>query len=153
MSKIFLLMFVLAYSELTINGQEKLTNFVDVVQRAKEFDGKRISVRATYRYGFENSELYCLPSSEMARVWLRYAPDLPKATQDIKKRFPKGAGTVNGIFTGIFRGTRGAYGDGGYDYQLEVENIGNVEVISKSGAGPDRLQPGERSKVCGANSK
>jgi hypothetical protein len=129
-------------------GQDLPVSFGELIGRPKDFDGKRITVRATYRYGFEWQELYCMPSRRSARVWLAIPTDLPKQIQNTSKRLPKHQGTINAIFTGLFHGEPSAFGDGAYQYQLDLEKLDQVEVVSKSGAVPDALTPTERTRVC-----
>ena len=131
-------------------GQDPPINFGELITRPKDFDGKRIKVRATYRYGFEWQELYCVPSRTIARVWLGIPPELPKPIQMALKRLPKNQGTVNATFTGLFHGVRSTFGDGGYQYRLDLEKLEEVQVISKNGAVPEALMPSERARVCQA---
>lgn len=123
-------------------------SFVELLKHPSNFDGKRISVRATYRYGFEWQEVYCLSSRATAKVWLAIPPELPGSVQKALRRLPKHQGTVNATFTGVFHGARSAYGDGGYQYQLDLEKIEQVEIVSRSGAVAEALAANERSRVC-----
>ena len=63
------------------------------------------------------------------------------------RRAPKGQGTLNGTFQGIFRAMPGAFGDGGYKFQLELEKVTGIEVISRSGGVPEVLNESERRRL------
>ena len=131
-----------------VAGEDVPLDLCDLIDRPQAFDGKRVTLRASYRYGFEWQEIYCLQCRPLAKVWLAIPTELPKTVQRSLNRLPKNQGTINATFTGIFHGTRSAFGDGGYQYQLDLEGLEKVEVISKSGAVPDALQTGERAKLC-----
>ncbi len=131
-----------------VAGEESVLDVCDLINRPEAFDGKRVTVRASYRYGFEWQEIYCLECRHLAKVWLAIPPELPKPVQRSLNRLPKNQGTVNATFTGVFHGSRSAFGDGGYQYQLDLERLDKVDVISKSGAVPDALPTGERAKLC-----
>jgi hypothetical protein len=119
----------------------------DLLDQPQGFDGKRVTVRASYRYGFEWQEIYCLQCRQRAKVWLAIPPVLPKAVQSSLHRLPKDQGTVNATFTGVFHGKPSVFGDGGYQYQFDLERMERVDVISHSGAVPDALQDHERAKL------
>jgi hypothetical protein len=129
-------------------GQDSVLDFCEVINRPAVFDGKRVSVRASYRYGFEWQEVYCLECRSLAKVWLAIPPELPKGVQKNLNRLPKNQGTINATFTGVFHGSRSAFGDGGYQYQLDLESLERVVVVPKSGAVPEALPATERAKIC-----
>jgi hypothetical protein len=129
-------------------GQDSVLDLCELLNRPQAFDGKQVSVRASYRYGFEWEEVYCLQCRHLAKVWLAIPPELPKAVQRSLNRLPKNQGTINATLTGVFHGSRSAFGDGGYQYQLDLERLEQVEVVSKSGAVPEALRASERTKVC-----
>jgi hypothetical protein len=131
----------------SIFGQDLRVDFCDVIVRPKEFDNKKIVVRATYRYGFEWQEIYSLPCRNNVKVWLSLAADLPRPLQKALRRVPKNQGTVNATFTGLFHANGSAFGDGSYQYQLDLERLENIRIVSKSGAVPAALTPKERLKV------
>lgn len=82
-----------------------------------------------------------------AKVWLELPSQAPRALQGTLDRLPKNQGTINARFTGIFRGPS-AFGDGGYQYQLELEHMTEMSVVSKQGFVPDALSAKERERVC-----
>lgn len=129
-------------------GQNRPTKIEELLQSPADFDGKRVTFRATYRYGFEWQELYCTQIRSKTRIWLSIPNVLSRRAKQALRRLPKNQGTVNAVFTGTFHGRRSAYGDGGYQYQLDLEAIEQVEVISKSGAIPEALPMGEQKRIC-----
>ncbi len=131
-----------------VAGEDSALDLCDLINRPQAFDGKRVTVRASYRYGFEWQEIYCLQCRHVAKVWLAIPPELPKAVQKSLNRLPKNQGTVNATLTGTFHGSRSAFGDGGYQYQLDLERLEQVNVVSKSGSVPDALRDRERAKLC-----
>lgn len=129
-------------------AQDSELDLCELLDRPQVLDSKRVSVRTSYRYGFEWQEVYCLPCRYLAKVWLAIPPELPKAVQRSLNRLPKSQGTINATLTGVFHGSRFAFGDGGYQYQLDLEHLEQVEVVSKSGAVPEALRDSERTKLC-----
>ena len=53
--------------------------FCDLVRNPDKYDGQEVSVRATYRYGFEWQELYCLDCKDKGKAWLEVPFDLDDA--------------------------------------------------------------------------
>jgi hypothetical protein len=122
--------------------------FCDLVRRPGDYDGKSVSVHASYRYGFEWQELYCMDCLGAGRTWLELPAEL---SDDAKRAFryaPKWQGTLNGTFRGVFQAKSGAFGDGGYKFRLVLESAANVKVISRSSYGPEALPQAERQRVC-----
>jgi hypothetical protein len=64
---------------------------------------------------------------------------------------PKGQGTLNANFKGVFQAKPGSFGDGSYKYQMTLEHISNVQVISRSGGVPGSLPEASRRRVCGGS--
>lgn len=122
--------------------------FCALINKPNAYDGKNVMVRATYRYGFEWQEIYCLECRGLARTWLEFL-DLPKDSERILKKFPKDNGTVTATFTGIFQSSQGPFGDGGYRFRILVKEISQAEVVAKSGADPNSLSDSLRRRVCG----
>ena len=122
--------------------------FCDLVERPAEYDGRRVSVYATYRYGFEWQEIYCMKCRGGDKTWPEFPPDSPQEMRRALRRAPKGQGTLNGTFKGAFQSQPGAFGDGGYRFQLVLESVTNVEVISRSSGAPEALTEAERKRLC-----
>src|SRR5215470_16119243 len=84
-------------------------DFCEVLAHPELYARKEVTVRATHRYGFEWSTLYCLNCPEKGRVWLDFSEDLDEASRDSLKAAPKGAGIINLTVTGSFS-SGGGYG-------------------------------------------
>jgi len=96
LSIVFLIASVSGYSQNSVT-------FCDLVRDPDKSYGKELSVRATYKYGFEWEELYCLDCKEKGKTWLELIPaNLDKASEKALNRVPKGAGIVNVTVQGIF---------------------------------------------------
>ena len=88
-------------------------NFCDLLRNPERFNGKEVTVRATYRYGYEWSQLYCLKCANEGKVWLELpsALDYDNNSQKALRKMPKGSGIVDVTVKGVF--TSGAtYGHG-----------------------------------------
>lgn len=100
------------------------------------------------------SQLYCMACIDAGRVWMReilpssgeVAPGLKKLN-DLILENEKGI-TVNGIFHGTFRGAS-QYGRlGAFTYQLDVQEVSEIELVSATGIDPEDLSKEMQKKVC-----
>ena len=74
------------------------------------------------------------------------APGLKKLN-DLILENEKGI-TVNGIFTGTFRGA-GQYGQlGAFTYQIDVQEVSEIEFVSATAIDPEDLSKEMQKKVC-----
>ncbi|QYO65811.1 hypothetical protein [Leptolyngbya sp. 7M] len=128
------------------NYNKTIVEYCDLVKNPEIFDGKEVTVRATYRYGFEWSEMYCIECRKLGKTWLEKGY-LTKNAERVFKKLPKDDGTVNAVFTGTFESSKGPFGDGGYRFRFLLKSLDNVDLVSKSGADPEQLSDKERSKV------
>ena len=126
---------------------QSLVAFCDLVSNPDKYNGKEITTRATYRYGFEWQEVFCLSCEGESKVWLEYSEDLTEKSKAALRKAPKDHGIINAVFTGTFR-TSGPYGDGGYRFELEVKGVKNVEVVSKDIRHQDLLPANVRRRMC-----
>ena len=117
--------------------------YCDLVDRPSEYDGKHVKLSASYRYGFESNEVYCVACRGELLTFGLYSQG---AKVKEMKKAPKGSGTINATFSGVFR-KRTDIGNG-YTYQLDIDNITDVRVISKSYAVPERLEKSEKDRLC-----
>jgi hypothetical protein len=113
--------------------------YCDLVTNPDKYDGKEVTVHATYRYGFEWQEIFCMECRKIAKTWLEFDEELKSDFKSKLKKFPRDQGTVNAIFTGTFHSSKGPYGDGGYRFRFDVRTISSVEVVSKEGRDPEHL--------------
>lgn len=68
--------------------------FCDLVRNPEKYNGQEVKVRATYRYGVEWSEQYCLDCLDRGKAWL-VPVAVDEAAERTSKRLPEGAGIVN----------------------------------------------------------
>jgi hypothetical protein len=129
------------------SAQYLKVDYCDLVANPTAYDGKRVDVIGTFRYGFEWQELYCLKCRGSEKTWVGFPNDPTKGVNRVLRSIPKGMGTVNATFRGVFHGN-GGFGDGGYRFLLQVEAIEGAVVISRSGAVPEALKASERRRVC-----
>jgi hypothetical protein len=125
----------------------------DVLRQPEKYDGKQVTVRATYRSWFENSQLYCLACLDRGSLWLRALATDGEAVPGVRKllklaRKGQMGVTINGTFTGTFHGP-GRYGHLGIsDYEIEVEEARELKLVQRTGVVPERLPEDVKKKVC-----
>ncbi|HEY2169970.1 MAG TPA: hypothetical protein VGJ30_10130 [Candidatus Angelobacter sp.] len=126
----------------------------EVLRNSEFYDRKQVTVRATFRLGRKQSQLYCMACMAGGRVWMReilpssgeVAPGLKKLNDLILEN--ETGITVNGIFTGTFRGP-GQYGQlGAFTYQIDVQEVSEIELVSAIGTEPEDLSREMQKKVC-----
>lgn len=138
----------------TLRGQDakftSIVDFCDLIKSGGNYDNREISVRATFRYGFEWQEIYCLKCRDSEKVWLEVDDYLlTKSARKVLRRFPKDGGTVNAVFMGRFERSGGPFGDGSYRSRLVLVSLVDAELVTKSGGDPRSLPTRIRRKVCG----
>jgi hypothetical protein len=131
-----------------IHSQSPLA-FCDLIRSPQKYNGKEVTVRATYRYGFEWSELYCLDCLDQGKAWL----DMPTVLEDTSakslKKLPKGAGIVNLTVQGIFVSGSTFGHSNAYRYKIEPSKISDVVVLQKGMKSPEEEKSVERRSACG----
>jgi hypothetical protein len=116
-----------------------------VLDSPETFAGKTVTVSATYRVAFENSELYCL-GCDKGLVWAVLSDEGGKKISKLHKRKHVGA-TINGVFTGVLEGP-GRFGHmGAYRYQFKIDRATSLKLIA-DGIVAERLDPEKRKLVC-----
>jgi len=150
LSKIVLGMTLVMGSDLRTAEAPQAVSLSQLVESPKQFDGKRVSVNATYRVAFETAEIYCLSSLHAGHVWVTFedSPGGNAAVSKLRRSLKNGEGSANAQFTGFFRGP-GNYGHlGTYRFQFTVTSVTKVEQIDRSGNIPDALPPEVKQEVC-----
>jgi len=56
-------------------------DFCEVLKDPRQYGGKEITVRATYFYWFEMSDLYCLSCQDKGKTWLSISSDLARDSE------------------------------------------------------------------------
>jgi hypothetical protein len=152
---LFFFLWQSAFNDITGISQKNICSdtvmdYCDLVKNPEKYDGKEVTVRATYRYGFEWQEMFCLECRKVGKTWLEFDSDNTKPLEAALKKTPKDMGTINAVFSGIFQSSKGPFGDGGYRFKFTVKVISNVEVVYKDGRDPEQLPSEVRQKVCGS---
>jgi hypothetical protein len=137
------------------NEPEIAPKEVTYCQLAKDpspFVGRRLRIRAIYRYGFEIQRLesaVCCPERG-AKIWVEMGT-LEEDSQKLLHKFPKGMGLVLAVFVGTFEGG-GPYGDGGYRFRLTVDQIEKIESTARASPGHDPVWVPQNCETTGDNS-
>ena len=133
----------------TAAGSDPIVTFCDLVRSPQEFKGKEVTVKATYRYGFEWQEFYCLDCLDKGKAWLEIPVDIDDASEKAMRRAPKGAGIVNLTVRGtLFSGSTFGHLNG-YRYKLVAKNISSVAVIVKGAKSVAEENAAEQRWACG----
>jgi len=142
------ILFILFLSE-TVAGSGPAVSFCDLVRNPEKFNTKEVTIRATYRYGFEWEELYCLDCVDKGKAWLEISADIDDASQKALERAPKGAGIVNLTVSGTFM-SGSTYGhSNGYRYKFVAKEIRDVSVVLKGMKSPAEETEAEKKWACG----
>jgi hypothetical protein len=122
----------------------------EVLASPERYRDQEVAVRATYRVGYEASELYCLSCSQGGHVWVEFdsADGGDKAAKAVSRLMHHKNGTVNGVFAGVFH-SNGSYGHlGAYQHELLVGSVSDLKVVDRLGLPPSRLSAYSHKKVC-----
>jgi hypothetical protein len=141
---------VLIVCLLAITAQSQTAvSFCDLVRNPEQYDGKTVTVRATYKYGFEWQQFYCLDCLDRGKAWLELPDDLDQVSSKALKRAPKGAGIVNLTAEGVFMG-RGNFGHmNGYHYKFVAHQVRDVVVVLKGMKRPAEEEKAQKRWACG----
>ena len=130
------------------NHSQAPVTFCDLLRSPDKYNGKEVRVRATYRYGFEWSELYCLDCLDKGKAWLDLVA-VGTTAEPAFRRLPKGAGIVNLTVEGVFV-SGNTYGhQNGYRYQITPGKISDVKVVQKGGKSRTDEEKAEKRWACG----
>jgi hypothetical protein len=122
-----------------------------IVQKPESVKGVEVSVSATYRYGFEWSEMYCLGCLDSGRTWVDFDESVETTTKSaLLKRLHQNEDlgrTANVVFSGVLEGP-GRYGhEGAYRFKFIVKSVRDVKIILKDGRVPDQLPEEVKKRV------
>ena len=104
------------------------TSYCDLTNDPVSFVGKRVLVRAIYRYSFEVQDLdapECCPGKNF-KIWVEIGP-LDAKSKRLFRKFPKAMGLVLATFSGTFE-SGGPFVNGGR-YRLNVDEIEGLEAV------------------------
>jgi|SRR5215467_5413052 len=125
----------------------QVVTFCELAKDPSAFNGKRIRVRAIYRYAFESSRLEaptCCPA-ERSKIWVEVSADLEGKSLKLFHKFPKAEGLVLATFEGTFV-TGDTYGTFGERAKLTVHQIEKLEHTVRSS--PKQVDPDWVPKDC-----
>ena len=121
----------------------------DLLRNSDKFNGKVVTVRGTWRYGYEWSQLYCLDCLDKGRVWLESSDEMDDASAKLLKHIPKGSRIVNLTVQGIFM-TGSSYGHmNGYRHQLLMRKVSDLVVLQKGMKSVEEEKKTEKKWACG----
>jgi hypothetical protein len=131
---------------------EMRVDYCRIVEQPSAFQNTDLTVSATYRYGFEWSELYCMACLNPGRTWVDFDPSVEDSTPSaFLKRLRQSSDlgrTANVVFTGRFQAP-GSYGHGNaYRFRFLVRFVREVKIVFKDGRVPEQLPADAQSKVC-----
>jgi hypothetical protein len=127
---------------------QETVSFCDLLRNPERYDGKEVIVRATWRYGFEWSQFYCIDCSPKQTTWLEISPGLDEESSRVLQRRPK-AGIVNITVRGLFQ-SGGHFGHlNGYQNRFIARSVSNVAVVSKGMKSQADEQKAENQWACG----
>jgi hypothetical protein len=130
---------------------ESLTTFCELLRNPGKYDGKNVTVRATWRYGFEWSQFYCLDCLDKGKAWLQIPSDIDDASTTTLRAIPKGAGIVNVTVQGVFMSGSHFGHLNGYPYQIVARRISNVAIVLKGMKDPAKEAEAEKRWACGGS--
>lgn len=123
--------------------------FCDLLRNPEKYRDQKVRVRATFRYGFEWQQLYCLDCLDKGRAWLELPDDMDDESDRVSKKMPKGAGIVNVTVVGIFH-FGSSYGHlNGYRYELIAQELRDLAIIQKGMKDPATESKAEQQWACG----
>lgn len=131
LSVFFSFHFLLA-TPLVFGAEKEQLRYCDLTENPEKYTGERVTIRAVYNYGFEWQELLCWECRNKGRTWLTFHPDFTDKLNKQLRKAPRHAGIIIGRFTGVFHGRGGPYGDGGYPFEFEVEEVSEVKVLVRN---------------------
>ena len=123
-------------------------SFCELVSNPKRYNGKEVTVRATYKYGFEWAYLYCLTCLDKGKAWLEIPDDVDESSTKVLKRGPKGAGIANITVRGTFIKCGHCGHENAYPFKFVAHQVSDLVVLLK-GMKPDEEQKVERQWACG----
>ena len=127
-------------------------SFCDLASDPERYNGKEVTVRATYKYGFEWSYLYCLTCLDKGKAWLEIPHDIDESSTKVLKRKPKGAGIVNVTVRGIFIKCGHCGHQNGYPFNFVAHQVSDLVVLVKGMKSLNEEQKAESQWACGGTS-
>lgn len=146
-----LLALTLAQIAGTAQNRVVRTDFCEVLKNPEQYDEKEVVLRATWKYGFEWSYLYCVSCRDAGKVWLDFSDDIDDASRRVVEAAPKDAAIVNLTLAGLFKTGRGYGHMGGYPHKFIARKAWDVVVISRGMKSPEKEKEIEAKSACGGS--
>lgn len=131
-------------------GDNKITDpfmevpYCELIQNPSAYDGKKVRIAATYRSGYEWSELYdpdCFDFEK--RTWVEFEnlnAESRRVLEDLRTERSEGR-TLSVTFAGIFESSTGDYGhQNHYKYLLKVSDVDQAEFLFEGSKLPTRKE-------------
>lgn len=120
-------------------GDKKISDaFMDVpycelIRNPSAYDGRKVRIAATYRSGYEWSEIYDRDCFDFERrTWVEFEnldAESRRVLEDLKTESSEGR-TLSVIFAGTFENSKGNYGHlNDYKHLLKVSNVDRAELL------------------------
>lgn len=159
--KLSFLIILFSLASVVVSGQSEnridmpntkdVTEFCDLIRDASKHVGREVKVRATYRYAFEHSEIYCLGCTD-DRVWVEFDSSFKKRTKyKLRERIGDNGfqgRTVNVVAIGKLITGEGYGHFGVYPFKFVISSLVEAEIVSQKGTAIEALEPTEKAKVC-----
>lgn len=121
------------------HGDKKITDpfvkvpYCELIQDPSAYNGKKVQIAATYRSGYEWSELYDSDCYDFERrTWVEFGDlnaESRMVLEDLRTQRSEGR-TLSVTFAGIFESSTGNYGhQNGYKYLLKVTNVEQADIL------------------------
>jgi hypothetical protein len=126
----------------TRSAADDLLAFCDLLKNPESYNGKEMTVRATYKYGFEWQQLYCLDCLNSGKAWIEFE-GLDERSVNVLKLAPKDAGTVNVTVQGTFVSGDHYGHQNMYRYKFVAHRASNLAVIVRGMKNPAEEEKAE----------
>ncbi len=131
-------------------GDNKITDpfmrvsYCELIRNPSAYDGKKVRIAATYRSGYEWSELYDPDCFDFERrTWVEFEnlnAESRRVLEDLRTERSEGR-TLSVTFAGIFESSTGVYGHrNDYKYLLKVSNVDQAEFLFEGSKLPTRKE-------------
>lgn len=126
-------------------------DYCNLFKNSDAFNNKEILIKATYSFGLEHAELYCLACIDkktFVEFDESFRPNAKvKKLLEPSRRYGVGR-TINITAIGIFynQGQSGHFGM--YSYRFVIKRIVSAELVANSDLAPHALKKRQREKLC-----
>ncbi len=130
-------------------------DYCELIKNPTAYDGRKVRVEATYRFGYEWSELYCASCFDLAkRTWVGF-DNLDETCSDkkllkkLRKESPRGR-TLSVVFAGTFDSSKTGYGHSNdFKFLLNVSCIEKAKVLFEDSRLPTKSRQSVKATQSG----